>query len=58
MANKSLVQSSRGARLPNATAINAEGAPAYALAPKHALAQYAASGTLSNTFYADGAEQL
>jgi 60 kDa SS-A/Ro ribonucleoprotein len=58
MANKSLFQSSRGARLPNATAINAEGAPAYALAPKHALAQYAATGTLSNTFYADGAEQL
>jgi 60 kDa SS-A/Ro ribonucleoprotein len=58
MANKSLFQSSRGAQLPNALATNAEGAPAYALAPKHALAQYAATGTLSNTFYADGAEQL
>jgi hypothetical protein len=29
MANKSLFQSSRGAQLPSATAINAEGAPAY-----------------------------
>ena len=58
MANKALFQSSRGALLPSAKATNAEGAPAYELAPKQALAQYAATGTLSNTFYADGAEQL
>lgn len=58
MANKALFQSSRGAQLPGATAINHEGAPAYALEPKHALAQYAATGCLSNTFYAGAAEQL
>ncbi len=58
MANKTLFQSSRGKMLPAATAINSEGALAYALSPKHALAQYAATGTLSNTFYANAAEQL
>jgi 60 kDa SS-A/Ro ribonucleoprotein len=58
MANKALFQSSRGKMLPAATAINSEGALAYALAPKQALAQYAATGCLSNTFYANAAEQL
>lgn len=58
MANKSLFQSARGALLPAPTANNAEGAPAYALPPKHALAQYAATGCLSNTFYAGAEEQL
>jgi hypothetical protein len=45
-------------QLPAATAINHERAPAYALGPKHALAQYAATGCLSNTFYAGAGEQL
>jgi 60 kDa SS-A/Ro ribonucleoprotein len=58
MANKALFQSSRGKMLPAANAINAEGSLAYALDSKHALAQYAATGTLSNTFYANAAEQL
>lgn len=58
MANKALFQSTRGKLLPAATAINSEGALAYALAPKHALAQYAATGTISHTFYANAAEQL
>ncbi len=58
MANKALFLSSRGAQLPSATALNHEGASAYALAPKHALAQYAATGCLSNTFYAGAGEQL
>ena len=58
MANKTLFQSSRGVQLPAAAAINHEGAPAYALEPKHALAQYAATGCLSNTFYAGAGEQL
>jgi 60 kDa SS-A/Ro ribonucleoprotein len=58
MANKALFQSSRGKMLPAATAINSEGALAYARDPKQALAQYAATGCLSNTFYASGAEQL
>lgn len=58
MANKALFQSSRGKMLPAAAAINSEGARAYAFEPKQALAQYAATGTLSNTFYANAAEQL
>jgi 60 kDa SS-A/Ro ribonucleoprotein len=58
MANKALFQSSRGKLLPAANATNHEGALAYALSPKQALAQYAATGTLSNTFYANAAEQL
>lgn len=58
MANKTLFQTSRGALSPAATAINHEGAPAYALEPKHALAQYAATGCLSSTFYAGAGEQL
>jgi 60 kDa SS-A/Ro ribonucleoprotein len=58
MANKSLFQSARGALLPTASATNAEGVRAYALEPKHALAQYAATGCLSNTFYAGAGEQL
>jgi len=58
MANRALFQSSRGKMLPAATAKNHEGALAYARDPKQALAQYAATGTFSNTFYASGAEQL
>ena len=40
------------------TRTNDEGAPAYALPPKHALAQYAATGCLNSTFYASAEEQL
>lgn len=58
MANKAIFQSYRGARLPETNAANAEGANAYAFEAKHALAQLAATGCLSNTFYADGASQL
>jgi 60 kDa SS-A/Ro ribonucleoprotein len=43
---------------PLATAINAEGAPAYALSPRAALAQYVATGCLSETFYATAELQL
>jgi len=39
-------------------AINEENAPAYALSPKHRLAQYAATGCLNRTFYAAAGEQL
>ena len=39
-------------------AINQAGGRAYALSDKHALAQYAATGCLSNTFYASGQSQL
>src|SRR5213594_2314619 len=38
--------------------VNSENAPAYALAPKQALAQYAATGCFGRTFYATADEQL
>ena len=38
--------------------MNSESAPAYALSPKHALAQYAATGCFGRTFYATAGEQL
>ncbi len=57
MANKILFRSN-GPRVPMTDAANNENARAYAFAPKHALAQYAATGCLSNTFYAGADEQL
>ena len=57
MANKALFNSKFGwLRKPDAR--NMHGAPAYAFAPKHALAQYAATGCLNSTFYAHADEQL
>lgn len=58
MANKTLFSSTRGALLAAADARNREGAGAYEYAPKQKLAQYAATGCLSNTFYANAHEQL
>jgi 60 kDa SS-A/Ro ribonucleoprotein len=58
MANKMLFVSTRGGLLPVASTINREGSGAYGYAPKHKLAQYAATGCLSNTFYAGAQEQL
>lgn len=58
VANKSLFQSIVGSLLPKTDALNSELAPAYALDPKHALAQYAATGCLNSTFYASADEQL
>lgn len=43
---------------PVADAVNQAGGRAYALSDKHALAQYAATGCLSNTFYAAAQGQL
>lgn len=57
MANKSLF-SSLMAKLPRATARNEAGGPAYVLEPKHALAQFAATGCFNGTFYADAETQL
>ena len=37
---------------------NSEGAPAYALEPRAALAQYAATGCFGSTFYADAEREL
>ncbi|HET9484387.1 MAG TPA: TROVE domain-containing protein, partial [Xanthomonadales bacterium] len=38
--------------------VNHEGAPAYSLSPRHALAQLAMTGCLNSTFYADAETQL
>jgi len=58
MANKNLFRSLAGKLVPKATAVNEAGGKAYALTPKQALAQYAATGCLSQTFYATAEEQL
>jgi 60 kDa SS-A/Ro ribonucleoprotein len=58
MANTTLFRSLIGALIPRTDATNHEGAPAYALPPEHALAQYAATGCLNTTFYAAAATQL
>ena len=58
MANRSLFQSLRGKLFPKTNAVNEAGGVAYAFGPKHALAQLAATGCLSNTFYATGGGQL
>ena len=58
MANKTLFKSLIGKLIPATDAINEERAPAYALSPKHQLAQYAATGCLNTTFYAGADQQL
>src|SRR5579864_5250309 len=58
MANKTLFASLRDVLIPRTDAVNSESAPAYALSPKHALAQYAATGCFGRTFYATANEQL
>lgn len=58
MVNTQLFQTLKGQLLPQATARNQAGAPAYTLSPQHQLAQIAATGCLSQTFYADAQSQL
>ena len=58
MVNTQLFKSLAGKLLPAANAANAHGAPAYALSPRHQLAQLAATGCLNRTFYASAEEQL
>ncbi len=58
MANKNLFKTVAGKLLPKTDALNEHLAPAYALSPKAQLAQYAATGCLNQTFYADADEQL
>lgn len=58
MANKNLFGSLRGFFAPRATTINEAGGVAYRFETKHALAQYAATGCLNNTFYASAETQL
>src|SRR5688572_25466918 len=58
MANASLFRSLVGALIPKADASNEEGSPAYRRTPEQALAQYASTGCLNSTFYADAESQL
>lgn len=58
MANKLIFKSSRGPLMPSADTLNEAGGLAYRFGAKHALAQYAATGCLNGTFYADAHEQL
>lgn len=57
MANKTLFQTLAG-KFSWADTVNEAGAKAIAFTPKHALAQYAATGCLNGTFYADAETQL
>jgi len=57
MANKSLFQSITS-NLACATVVNEAGGPAYKYAPKHTLAQMAATGTFGNAFYTSAQSQL
>lgn len=58
MANKQLFASYAGKMMPRASEKNRAGGPAYALQPRHKLAQLAMTGTLSTTFYASAKMQL
>ena len=58
MANRALFRTLFGVEVPETDTVNEEGAPAYQLSPCEALAQYAATGCLNATFYADAKEQL
>jgi len=58
MANKNIFKSVRGALAPKTNAVNEAGGTAYALSPKHALAQYAVTGCLNSTYYASAEDQL
>lgn len=57
MANP-LLFPSRAAPLPATDTVNGAGAPAYALPPRQALAQFAATGCLNHCFYSDAQAQL
>ena len=58
MVNTQLFQTLKGKLLPAADATNHHQAPAYALSPRHQLAQLSATGCLGQTFYAGAEEQL
>lgn len=58
MANKSLFRTVAGALAPKADSLNEAGGLAYRLTPHQALAQYASTGCLSQTYYATAEDQL
>lgn len=57
MANKTLFQTLAG-KFSKADTVNEAGAKAFAFTPRQALAQYAVTGCLNGTFYADAETQL
>jgi len=57
MVNTRLFKTAPGALSPAADAANAHGSAAYALSPRHRLAQLAATGCLNHTFYASAETQ-
>lgn len=58
MANRAVFGSSRGRTVKATDTKNAAGGVAYALGPKQALARYAATGCISNTFYVKAEDHL
>ena len=58
MVSPTLFPTQRGTKLPAANAVNRSGVGAYALSPRHQLAQLAATGALGSTFYASAESQL
>ena len=58
MANTTLFGTLRGPLIPPAETSNEAGGPAFALPPREALAQFAATGCLNATFYATAKTQL
>jgi 60 kDa SS-A/Ro ribonucleoprotein len=59
MANKGLFKgASPGKSIPKTDAVNEAGGVAYAFGPEAALAQYAVTGCLNDTFYASAKDQL
>jgi 60 kDa SS-A/Ro ribonucleoprotein len=58
MANPTLFKSSKGPLVPRTDTVNRAGGKAYSFTPRHALAQYAATGCLNATFYASAEEDL
>jgi len=58
MANKSLFKSTRGRTVPKTNAVNSAGGKAYELSAKAALARYAMTGCMSNTYYVKAENHL
>lgn len=58
MANKNIFKSLVGMMTPKADTFNEAGGRAYEFTPKHALAQYAVTGSFNKTFYADAEDQF
>lgn len=58
MANKTLFKSTRGRMIPQTDTVNDAGGKAYSLTPEAALARYAMTGCLSNTYYVKAEDHL